>query len=157
MTGFLSLVLLVGCNPNPPTDTGVFYAATIVPSITPVTHINTPTIPSECTDNLDFIDDITLRDGSTVKPGTSLDKRWQVQNTGTCPWNEQYSLRRTSGPALGGTERTPLRMVEPGSIGVLQLELMAPADAGNYRTSWRAYNNQGLPFGDPVTIDIIVQ
>jgi len=157
LAGIISLMLLAGCSNNPPDDTDFFYAATLVPSITPVTSLSTPAAPSECTDNLNFMEDITLPDGSTIKPGTPLDKRWQVKNTGTCPWTEQYSLRRTSGAALGGTERSPLRVVEPGSIGVLQLELTAPAEAGNYRTSWRAYNDKGLPFGDPIYIDIIVQ
>jgi len=156
LAGLITLALLAACSPKPQ-ETGVFYAATLVPSLTPVTVAVTPTIPADCADDLNFIDDITLRDGSTVKAGSSLDKRWQVQNTGTCQWNEKYSLRRTSGSALGGNERAALPLVEPGNIGVIQILLTAPAEAGTYRTSWRAYNDRGLPFGDPVFIDIIVE
>lgn len=106
---------------------------------------------------LSFIDDITIPDGSVVKPGIELDKRWQVRNNGTCDWTEAYTLRLTSGDPLGSEESQVLFPARSGSAAVIQMLLSAPEAPGNYRTAWKAYNAKGDPFGDPVYIDIVVE
>jgi hypothetical protein len=57
---------------------------------------------------LRFLADITIPDGTIVAPGETLDKQWQVENSGSCNWNERYRLRRISGPALSAPDEQPL-------------------------------------------------
>jgi len=155
----LILILLSGCLRTNTDNPGNFVAPAAVPTPTPTPLPPTPTVPGpgNCTDVLSFLDDITLPDGSVVVTGSSLDKRWQVRNNGTCDWGAGYTLRPTSGEPLGVADDQPLPDTAAGSIAVIQIQLTAPDTAGNYRTSWRAYNSSGKPFGDPVYIDIVVQ
>ena len=53
---------------------------------------NTPLPASSCQDGLEFVADLTVPDGSLLGRGAQVDKRWQVQNTGTCNWDERYRL-----------------------------------------------------------------
>jgi hypothetical protein len=53
-----------------------------------------------CTDNLAFLEDITIPNGTVVVPGESVDKRWLVQNSGSCNWDDRYRLKFVSGSEL---------------------------------------------------------
>ncbi len=128
---------------------------TIQPSATlagPVQPI--PTLP--CQDNLSFTNDLTIPDGSSVEPGATLDKRWEVRNTGSCNWDERYSLRLTAGDPLGAKDQQALFPARSGASLVIRIEFQAPLQAGNYRSAWQAYNPAGQPFGDPIFIAINV-
>ena len=54
----------------------------------------TPTLALPvCQDNLTFIEDLTVPDGTYVDPGVVLDKRWKVRNSGSCNWDEDYRFK----------------------------------------------------------------
>src|SRR5215467_15505908 len=55
------------------------------------------TNPADCINNLTFVSDLTIPDGTTVTYGATIEKQWQVQNSGTCNWNASYSLRYVGG------------------------------------------------------------
>jgi hypothetical protein len=95
-------------------------------------------------------------DGTIVAPGEVIDKQWQVENSGTCNWNERYRLRRISGPALGAPDEQALYPARGGTQAVIRIQLVAPPDPGTYRSAWQAYNPQGEPFGDPIYVEILV-
>ena len=63
---------------------------------------------SGCTDNLVFIQDITIPDGTIVVAGSTLDKQWEVENTGTCDWGEGYTLRLYTGLSLNSDDQLQL-------------------------------------------------
>ncbi|MBA4421191.1 MAG: hypothetical protein C0391_08580 [Anaerolinea sp.] len=152
--------LLAGClRTTEDTPTSGYLPPTVVPppTSTPAPPTPQPVRQDGCTDVLSFIDDITILDGSVVKPGAELDKRWQVRNNGTCDWTEAYTLRLTSGDPLGSEKSQALYPARSGSAAVIQLLLTAPELPGNYRSSWQAYNAKGDAFGDPVYIDIVVE
>jgi hypothetical protein len=85
-----------------------------------------------------------------------LDKQWQVQNTGTCDWDNHYRLRLVSGMDMGIQEQA-LYPARTGTQAVLQMTLNAPLDAGRYSSTWQAVAPDGNFFGDVLTIIIIVQ
>ncbi len=124
------------------------------PTQAPAALLPSPTGP--CSNNLTYINDLTVPDGSAIQPGASIDKRWEVQNSGTCDWDEGYSLRLMTGDELGAGTQHALYPARSGSNAVLQILFQAPADAGEYRSAWQAYDPQGQPFGDPIYMDIIV-
>ncbi len=121
------------------------------PTLTPM-----PTSTPPCTDNLSFLEDITIQDGTVVSPGETLDKRWRVANNGTCNWDERYRVKLIAGPNLGVTPEQALYPARSGSQSTIHLVLTAPAEIGTYRSAWQAFSPQEEPFGDPFFIEFTV-
>lgn len=48
--------------------------------------------PADCTNRARFIGDITIPDGTPVKRGEWITKTWELENYGTCAWNENYKV-----------------------------------------------------------------
>lgn len=115
-----------------------------------------PTATPACTNNLSFLEDLSIPDGSLVAPGDPLDKRWQVENSGTCNWDEQYSLRLLTGPDLGAAAEQALFPARSGTKFAIRIQFTAPSEPGAYRSAWQAYDPAGRPFGDPFFIDFVV-
>ncbi len=112
---------------------------------------------SDCTDQLMFVSDITIPDGTSVVAGSTLDKQWEVENSGSCNWNEDYQLRLISGPAMGAETEQKLIPARSGSRVTLRIVFTAPDEPGVYRSAWQAYNPQSVAFGDLFFIDIVVE
>jgi len=115
----------------------------------------TPTPP--CENNLVFLEDKTIPDGTVVEPGATMDKEWLVQNKGTCNWNEHYQLRLIEGEDLGAAGDQALFPARSGTQAVLRIQFTAPQDPGMYTSAWQAYDPAGNPFGDPFYIQIEVK
>lgn len=111
---------------------------------------------SPCRNNLQFLEDLTIPDGTLVAPGSLLDKQWRVKNSGDCHWDSRYRLRLVNGEALGATPEQALYPARAGTEAVLRIQFTAPLEAGVYRSEWQAYAPDNTPFGDPVFIEIIV-
>lgn len=127
-----------------------------LPTVTPPAP--TPTSPPPaCTDGLAFVQDLTIPDGALVSPGALLDKRWQVENSGTCNWDERYSLRLVTGPDLGARPQQALYPARGGTEAALRVFFTAPTEPGIYQSAWRAHDPQGNPFGDLFFIYIQVE
>ncbi len=155
----LIVVILSGCSRSSQTQAATSFlppTAEASPTDRPVAAV-TPTVNTECTNVLSFMEDITIPDGEEVKPGAELDKRWQVRNNGTCDWNDQYTVRLISGIAMGSPQEQTLYPARSGSAAIIRAVLTAPSEPGTYRSAWQAYNPAGEPFGDPFYIEIIVK
>jgi hypothetical protein len=121
--------------------------------------VPTPLQPTEtppCTDNLTFLEDLSIPDGSLVVPGQLLDKRWRVQNSGSCNWDERYRLKLIAGPDMGASSEQALIPARSGSTALIRILFTAPSEAGTYRSAWQAYDPQGRPFGDPFFIEVVI-
>lgn len=113
-------------------------------------------VPPACTNSLRFLEDLTIPDGTTVHPGERLDKRWLVQNDGTCNWDVRYRLRLVSGPEMGAGVEQALYPARGGTQALIRILFIAPQEPGAYRSAWQAYTPEGEPFGEAVFIDIVV-
>ena len=116
-----------------------------------------PTPTPACTNGLWFLADLTIPDGTIVQPGELLDKRWEVQNNGTCNWNGDYRVRLIAGPGMGVPVQQALIPALSGTEVVIRMNLIAPEEPGNYRSAWQAYDPQENAFGDPFFIDLVVE
>ncbi len=155
-----AILLLAACTGTSPPAATPFLPPTQLPpsaSDTPAPVEVQPTPLPLCSDNLTFIEDLTIPDGSTVAPKTVLDKRWRVENSGTCNWDVHYQLKLTGGNAMGAAQEQALYPARSQIQVVLRIQFIAPAEPGAYRSAWQAFGPDGKPFGDPVFIDIIVQ
>jgi hypothetical protein len=125
--------------------------ATARPTLTP-----RPTSPPSCSDNLKFLLDATIPDGMEVAPNSTLDKRWEVENNGTCNWDERYHLRLIEGPDMGANAVQSLFPARASSQAVIRIQMTAPAQPGVYKSAWQAYNPADQAFGDLIFIKITV-
>lgn len=154
----LLIFMLAGCRATPAATPLPFVPPTAAPQASaPPELALRPTPAANCLNNLQFLEDLTIPDGSRVQPGDVLDKRWQVANTGECNWSAAYSVRLVAGNALGLAESQPLYPARGGTQAIIRLVFTAPQTAGAYRSAWQAHTPQGEPFGDPFFIDFIVE
>ncbi|MBN2149327.1 MAG: hypothetical protein JW726_18210 [Anaerolineales bacterium] len=129
----------------------------VTPSAIPTEQLTaTPTPPPSCTNNLGYIEDLTVPDGTVVQPGETLDKGWLVENSGTCNWNEGYRVRLVSGPDLGAPTEQALFPARSGTQAIIHILFSAPSAPGLYQSAWQAYDPQQNAFGDPFFIQIVV-
>ena len=103
------------------------------------------------------MDDATIPDGTIVAPGSSLDKQWLVQNSGTCNWDTRYRLRLISGDALGASLEQALYPARAGTQANLRILFIAPQESGEYVSEWQAFDANGIPFGESFFIKVVVQ
>jgi hypothetical protein len=137
-----------------------FIAPTSAPSPTPqntAKAANPANIqPADCTNVLSFQQDLTLPDGTFVNPGSSLDKQWQVRNSGTCNWDDTYTIQKIDGDSLGAASPQALVPARSGTAATIRIIFTAPTQSGKYTSIWQAYTPDGKPFGDNFSIVVNV-
>jgi hypothetical protein len=134
-----------------PTQEVVVIQSTSVPTIFPTVS------PEECSNNLTFIEDLTIPDNTFTTFGFTLDKQWLVENSGTCNWNSDYRLKYIGGASLGAPEEVALYPARAGTQATIQIFFTAPFTEGVYESAWQATDPNGTAFGDPIYIRISVQ
>jgi hypothetical protein len=108
-------------------------------------------------DGLAFLEDLTVPDGTVVSPGASVDKRWLVQNNGSCNWDSRYRLIFVGGLEMGAAIEQALYPARAGSQAAIRITFTAPDQPGTYTTAWQAVDPNGEPFGDAVFMKIVVE
>lgn len=131
-----------------PTQPVVIIESSPLPTIIPTTN------PEECDNNLSFVSDLTISDGTSVTYGSSIDKQWTVENSGTCHWNSDYRLRHIGGALLDAPEEIALYPARAGTQATIQVSFTTPFTDGAYESAWQAFDPDGLPFGDPIYMRI---
>ncbi len=102
-------------------------------------------------DQVSFLRDLTIPDGTLLAPGTAYTKIWELKNTGSCAWNSLYTLVfANEGDLMGGAITQPLitsGAVQPGETVKISVDLTAPVNQGDYKGQWRLRNPTGTEFG----------
>lgn len=115
-----------------------------------------PNDPCPTGDDAAFISDITIPDGTIVSPNQSLEKTWQMRNTGSSIWGNGYELVFTRGNRMNGSASVPVPTTSPGAEVDISVTLTAPNADGNHRGYWQLRNPQGTFFGPEIWVDIEV-
>jgi len=129
----------------PPTSTPGIATSTLAVATTSVA----PTSPSatQTCDVAQFIDDVTIPDGTTLEPNETFTKTWRLKNTGTCSWTTAYAVVFSSGDQMTGPATQALTgNVTPGQTVDISIELTAPASDGDYKGYWKLRNAAGVHF-----------
>jgi len=161
------VVLLTACGgqePIPTPTATVFKPPTVDPLViqlqeteaAKITVLSLPTPTLTCTNGLEFVEDVTIEDGTIVSPGQRLDKRWLVLNAGTCNWDESFEIQLIAGPAMDVPSTQVLYPALSGTEAEIRMVFTAPEEPGSYRSAWQAFDLDENPFGDPFFIDIVV-
>jgi hypothetical protein len=164
-----ALLFLAGCatqpTPTPFRPPTQIAPTAPLPTLTPVPAIYipaptatlTPTLEGPCANDLQFISDLTIVDGTVVSAGSAIDKQWLVQNSGACHWDATYRLKWIGGDPLGAEQEQTLYPARAGTQATLRILFTAPTFAGTYESSWQAVAPDGNLFGDSIYIKVVVQ
>jgi hypothetical protein len=132
------------------------FTTTISPTFAKLDEAVRPSTTPTCEDNLKFMADLTVPDGTIVARGAVIDKRWQVENNGSCNWDEGYRLKIISGAEMGLKAEQALYPARSGASAVIRMLLLAPSMPGIYRSAWQAVGSDGETFGDIIYVEIRV-
>ena len=165
----------VAGNPAPTTSGAlptVSFNSSSVTSTTPLpgfTPLPSPAAPSgptqslgDACNNSEFQGDVTIPDGTVLKPGVNFQKVWAVKNTGTCAWDEGYALVYIGGstPNLDPYDfqfKKGSDFVKSGEGINIGLNLTSPCKPGKYEGTWRMRSDQGIYFGTYLTVRVEVK
>jgi hypothetical protein len=107
--------------------------------------------------NLLYIEDVTIRDGTRLKPGEVFTKTWLVQNTGGCAWRPGFTFRHAGGDSMRGNPVTLTEAIPTGAKRELSIELVVPSGInGVIESAWQMADENGIFFGDTLFIKIVV-
>lgn len=121
---------------------------TPIPSLTPAgNNSNATAVPTPC-DRAEFVDDVTVPDGTIYAPNAQFVKTWRLKNTGTCTWGDNYRLVFASGDAMGAPASANLPgTVKPQQTVDLSVTLTAPKTPKTYQGNFKLQNGSGQTFG----------
>lgn len=160
--------LLSACGYLPPSrsvpveqQAPLFKAPTVAsePTATQVSEEKSTPEPTQipnCTNELEYLADLTIPDGTQFDPGAVIEKEWKVKNNGTCNWNNTYTLRLISGSPLGVETSQALIPARNGADAIIHIEFITPQESGRYEATWQAYGPDGEAFGEWLSISIAV-
>lgn len=107
-----------------------------------------PFDPETCQNSIAYLEDINIPDDTEFAANQAFTKRWLLQNNGTCPWTEQYSVFFVGGDQMFAPDTLPLpRPIAPGQTIEVAVDMVSPDEAGTYRGNWQIADADGEPFG----------
>ena len=123
-----------------PTATNVPPTATAIPP-------TATAIPIPC-HQASFIDDVTIKDKTSLTAGDPFVKTWRIKNTGTCSWTKDYRIYFLSGNAMNAPASVAFPAnVNPGSTVDLSVPMNAPGTTGDYTGNWMLKAANGTTYG----------
>lgn len=132
---------------EPPTPTGPVVATVELP---------TTSGPAGPEDQAEFVQDVSVPDGTYFLPNERFSKIWRLKNIGTSTWTTEYALVYVSGHLLSGSPVVPMpKEVPPGETVDIAVDLVAPLEPGIFQSNWKLRNAQGQIFGAGPTSDPI--
>ncbi|KAK1945070.1 Protein NBR1 [Phytophthora citrophthora] len=107
-----------------------------------------------------FLEDVTIEDGTVVEAGKPVHKMWKLVNDGERVWPDGcYMIAQPGNPLFPeGSEssRIDLPALAPGEEFIAGVDLVAPMQAGRYTSFWRVCDPADTSFGHRFWIDIVV-
>lgn len=106
-----------------------------------------------CEPAVEFVTDIPLPGGNSVRTGDQVTKSWTIRNSGDCPWERGLSWSFTGGDPLEILETTPIEPIDPGEETVVAVTVRVPVEPGKYAAQWQVMNMVNLtPLGPPAVL-----
>lgn len=97
-----------------------------------------------------FVQDITIGEGESVPPNNEFTKTWRLENNGDTDWPAGCSLQYVSGDKLTNQTQIPVTPLIAGSQTDVSVDMMSPAENGQYCTKWSLVTARGAHFGEPI-------
>jgi hypothetical protein len=95
-----------------------------------------------------FVTDVTVKDGTQMSKGEDFTKTWRIRNSGTCSWDDDYTVVFEGGTNLANKSSFSLPSeVDPGETVDISIAMEAPDENGTYRSEWVIRSDSGSEFG----------
>ncbi len=129
---------------------------TATPTTDVTATLETPAVANPCYKLL-WIEDRSIPDGTAMKPNEVFTKTWYVQNNGGCAWAPGFTFSNFGGDPMRGQTIVFTEPVPAGAKRELSIELVVPSNQnGLIQSSWRMTDENGLFFGDTLSVNIVV-
>lgn len=103
---------------------------------------------TSCENSFAFVQDLSIPDDTEFAAGQAFTKGWLLRNNGTCPWTTDYSIAFVGGDQMSAEDSIPLeQVVLPGQTLDVNIDFVAPEEAGTYRANWQLADAESEPFG----------
>jgi hypothetical protein len=130
--------------------------ATVSTPNTTVAPTASPTSSGPCEPNAVFVSDVTVPDGTPVKPSEIITKIWRVRNTGNCVWDATYQIVFNDGSQMDANAEQALPPTPSGTTADIAVKLTAPKAAAIYIGKWRLRAPNGTLFGQALLVAVRV-
>ncbi|MCD4751513.1 MAG: hypothetical protein K8R40_00395 [Anaerolineaceae bacterium] len=106
--------------------------------------------PEPVCNEMQFIKDVTIPDGTWMQPNQTFTKIWEVKNVGACTWDAGYAVvfgdegNAMGAPVSQGISDAP---IEPGETLKIAINFTAPSSDGLYKGVWRLRSTSSNEFG----------
>ncbi|HLJ68589.1 MAG TPA: NBR1-Ig-like domain-containing protein [Chloroflexota bacterium] len=114
-----------------------------------------PTLRPEPLEDLAYVADTSIPDGSVLGKHQRFRKGWLVFNNGRADWGGGWRLVEVSGPFFGRRAIAVPATLACHSTNILA-DLRAPTHPGRYSGVWRMVDTSGHRFGQKLTLVITV-
>jgi LysM repeat protein len=108
-----------------------------------------------CTRDAAFVSDVTMPPNTVVQPGQPFTKTWRIQNSGTCVWDNSFTMIFSSGNPMGARSFIPLPATAPGATVDISVPMIAPGTPGKFIGTWQIRGPDGIAFGVQPSLIII--
>ena len=144
--------------PSPTSALPGFTQISAPPTVAPAA---TAALGDECS-NSAFEGDITIPDGTVLPPGENFQKIWKIRNTGSCLWDDGFTLVYIGGsnPDLDPYNfkfKNPSDFVASGEAINIAINLTTPCTPGKFEGHWRMQNDKGYYFGTLLSVYVEVK
>jgi len=110
-------------------------------------EVQAPNPNPEPLNELSWVSDVTIPDGTIMRPGQAFTKTWRIRNTGTSTWGASYKLAfANKDQKMNGPDQVSLPTLSPGQTADVTLQLTAPTALGMQRSSWEPRDAAGTKF-----------
>ena len=104
-------------------------------------------------DESTFVEDVTIPDGSIMKPGEPFTKTWRLRNTGTVSWRGRFLSRVGVGDGVSMPKSPPKVEISdtgPGETVDISVKMVAPTSQGQTKVTFKMTDEFGqLYFPSP--------
>lgn len=140
---------------------GLAIGATAGASMWLLVAASSPAAPPIEGDAVAFVGDVTIPDGTLVRPGDRFVKTWSLRNTGTVSWVGRYLVRlpSTDGGGCRTPDRVPVPSTEPGAVTHVSVVVDAPGHPSSCKVYWKLADERNRPYfplGRPMFFDVVV-
>ena len=96
-----------------------------------------------------FVDDVTVPDGTIMRPGQEFIKTWRIRNSGSVPWIDRR-LGRLGPPVAHGLPTSPPSVPIPDTVPGHEVDISVPMRAhllaGSSQSIWKMIDSCGAAY-----------
>lgn len=112
--------------------------------------------PTGCGYWAEFVEDVTVPDGTAIVAGDEFTKTWRFRNNGCLDWPDGTQMIYWGGDQMGGPDAVDVPATAFNKTADVSINLTAPTEPGEYTGYWQIVAPDGAGVGAYVYVAIEV-